>query len=59
MVRALDNDNDAVAAGRMRQAIAGKRAIERAIQRPAERVQALHAKAETVTTPTSYRRGGL
>ena len=59
MGRALDNENDQVAAGRMRQAIAGKRTLERAVRYPEERIKALTPNpAESLILPPS-RRGRL
>lgn len=59
MARALDNENDQVAAGRMRQAIAGKRMLERAVRYPQDRLKALtEVEPPTIALPPS-RRGSL
>ncbi len=59
MARALDNENDQVAAGRMRQAIAGKRMLERAVRYPQDRLKALtEAEPAPLVLPAS-RRGSL
>lgn len=59
MARALDNDNDQVAAGRMRQAIAGKRAVERAIRWPHDRIKSLSGEPEQDPSLPPSRRGNL
>ena len=61
MVYALEHEDDRIAAGRMRQAIAGKRAIERAIRLVHERIKDLQSadaeSGETASMP--MQRGGL
>jgi hypothetical protein len=55
MARALDNANDAIAAGKMRQVIASKRWLERALCWPDEQLRKLAPKDQT----TTLHRGGL
>lgn len=59
MARALDETNDQVAAGRMRQAIAGRRAVEKAVQWPAIRLKQLTVTPEHDTGLPASRRGAL